>query len=87
MKTWKVVLLFAVVTSALSGCAATITPRGEVYTQVLVPPPVVVSRPVVVTSHRPHRRPPLHVRVPKNHPRAGHSHPGHSHSARPHGPR
>ena len=51
-----------------SGCAATITPRGEVYTELLAPTstviveeqvvqPVVVSspRPVVVSAPRPFR--------------------------------
>ena len=43
MKLLKPVLLLAT-TVVLGGCAATITPRGDVYTELLVPSTVVVER-------------------------------------------
>ena len=86
MKLKMITLLL--LTGLLGGCMATITPEGDIYTEALLPTPVVVEsypRPVFVSAphYRPHPRPwgPMVSRRPHHGYRPG-GQPGH----RPHNP-
>lgn len=57
----KKLLLFLPIVMLTSACAATLTPSGELYTELLVPTSTVVvqKRPVHVRAgHRPHHHSP-----------------------------
>ena len=80
------IMTILLLTGLLGGCMATVTTSGEIYTEALLPAPVVVersySRPVFVSAPRHHHRPmgPIAFK-----PRPGHrpgGHPGY----RPHNP-
>ena len=83
MKLFKSVLLLATVV-VLGGCAATVTPRGDVYTELLVPSTVVVERRPPVAFVPAHR---YHVRHHRG-PLVAGRHPGFNHrpGMRPRGP-
>ena len=70
----------------LSGCMATFTPDGDVYTELLAPSVVVESRPQTVFVSRPHRPAPRVWGPIASRPRPHavvHGHSGH----RPNSPR
>ncbi len=73
----KILTLLAV-TALVGGCTATITPRGDIYTEALVPTVVVEShpRPVFVSPH-PHPRPFGPIVSGRRYPGRTHAEPHH----------
>lgn len=73
-----------VLAGLVGGCTATITPRGDIYTEALLPTVVVESpRPVFVSRHHPPMRP----RGPVVSGRSFHRHPPRGHASHYHGHR
>ena len=94
----KKLLLFLPAVIFTSGCVTTLTPHGELYTELLVPTSTVVvqERPVHVRAgHHPHRSPGLLAAKPPTsvQPKPGFPKPGSPKPASPkpgshgHGPR
>ena len=82
----KIVALLAL-TGLVGGCTATITPRGDIYTEALLPAVVVESYPQPVFVSKPHRPAPRPLGpIVSGRRYSGHSSARHSSHGFPRGP-